>query len=478
MLSRSSSPSSLSASASCGARCRWLVAAAVVAVVLCLAALLPRVVSAVVAPLLALHASPSHAALFFAVIVLLCNPLTVGYGVVVFSAGLVFGWWAFPLVYCASVVGGALCFSLLRLLSARCGCGVHRLWELCPAYALYVRAFTSALEAAPVRSAALLQLSFLPYGALCALLSTTPIPLTAFVCACCVSRCKLLAYVWLAQNATTLRSLWSGERAHSWVDVATLALSLTSSVAALALLTALANRQLQRIQQEQSAQQQQQQQQQQQEEDEEGRAGDGDDDGADAGVRSRGRAVVEVGGVNGVNGALLADVERAGSAYDRLLSPPRFGRDSSSASWEDGAEDRSPTQEGDTDGEGAQWSSALLLADPPRSRKNSSTRSPNGAAAADGGVAGAAAAGGDGAASDVHVHDVRALHFLERADRKSARGLAQSNSSPSSASPPSSSSPSSSSSSVSPPAQSSAALSSPMSSARPQSSPRYFQAQF
>ena len=223
--------------------------------VLCCAAalllLLPPFIRALVAALSVLDASPSTAALFFLVVLLLCSPFTLGYGVVVLTAGVVLGWWAFPLVYAASVLGGALWFVLFRALSNSCQCNVSSLlFSLCPAYSLYLRAFTSALDAYPVRSAALLQLSFLPFGALCALLSSTELRLSNFVAACCLSRLKLLAYVSLAQSAGTVHQLWTRDQAASparWQDALSLCVSVVCSVVALSAISILASRQLKRM---------------------------------------------------------------------------------------------------------------------------------------------------------------------------------------------------------------------------------------
>ena len=250
--SASSAASASSASCLCGLTSRPRV---VLLAVLCAAAalllLLPPFLRVLVSALSVLDASPTSAAVFFCVVVLLCSPFTLGYGVVVLTAGVVFGWWAFPLVYCASVLGGAVWFVLFRWLSASCGCNVSTvLFSLCPSYSLYLRAFTSALESYPVRSAALLQLSFLPFGALCALLSSTELRPASFVLACCISRLKLLAYVSLAQSAGTVHMLWTRDAASTparWQDAIALCVSVVCSVVALSTISLLASRQLKRM---------------------------------------------------------------------------------------------------------------------------------------------------------------------------------------------------------------------------------------
>ena len=232
-----------------------------VLVVLCAAAavlwLLPPLLTVLVSALSALDASAGSAAVFFVVLLLLCSPFTLGYGVVVLTAGVVFGWWAFPLVYCASVLGGSVWFVLFRWLSRGCGCNVASLlFSVCPAYSLYLRAFTSALESYPIRSAALLQLSFLPFGALCALLSSTELPLSRFIVACLLSRVKLLAYISLAQSAGTVHTLWTRDAAAAptrWQDALTLALSVLCSVVALSTVSILASRQLKRMREDSAA---------------------------------------------------------------------------------------------------------------------------------------------------------------------------------------------------------------------------------
>ena len=254
----SSSPSAASAASSTTYCCLLSRPRCVLLAVLCCCAavllLLPPFVRLLVALLSALDASPTSAAVFFVVVVLLCSPFTLGYGVVVLTCGVVFGWWAFPLVYCASVLGGAVWFVLFRWLSAGCGCNVSSvLFSLCPSYTLYLRAFTSALESYPVRSAALLQLSFLPFGALCALLSSTELTLASFVLACCISRLKLLAYVSLAQSAGTVHLLWTrdtGSAPTRWQDALALCVSVVCSVVALSTISILASRQLKRMREE------------------------------------------------------------------------------------------------------------------------------------------------------------------------------------------------------------------------------------
>ena len=161
-----------------------------------------------------------------------------------------FGCGASPFVYCGSVVGGVGWFLLLRALSQHCGLHVQRCADCCPSSSssssssasssLYLRAFTSALESRPVQTTALLQLSFLPYGALGALLSTTSLSASSFLLGCCLSRLKLLSYIWMAQSASALQSLWSSERQWGWRDVTTLLLSVSLSLVALSLVTLFA----------------------------------------------------------------------------------------------------------------------------------------------------------------------------------------------------------------------------------------------
>ena len=258
----SASPSASASSSPSGALCclstsrsRWVLLA-VLLVAAAVLLLLPPFIRLLVSGLSVLDASPTSAALFFVVLVLLCSPFTLGYGVVVLTAGLVFGWWAFPLVYCASVVGGSVWFVVFRWLSAGCGCNVSSLlFSLCPGYSLYLRAFTSALESYPVRSAALLQLSFLPFGALCALLSSTELRLASFVLACCVSRIKLLAYISLAQSAGTVHALWTRDASSParWQDALTLCVSVVCSIVALSTISVLASRQLKRMREDGSS---------------------------------------------------------------------------------------------------------------------------------------------------------------------------------------------------------------------------------
>ena len=193
-------------------------------------------------------------------------------------------------------MGGALWFSAFRLLSGACGlpspaAGLSA--------SLHFRAFSSALEAAPVQSAALLQLSFLPFGALTALLSTTPLSLCSFVLACCLSRLKLLAYVWLAQSATTVQALWTRDRAYGSGELLSLALSVLFSLLSLTLITLFANRQLARLRQQEADWEAERQ---------AAEAGGGGADGGQDEARIR-----------------IPDVER-GAQYDRLLSPSRVQR--------------------------------------------------------------------------------------------------------------------------------------------------------
>ena len=169
-----------------------------------------------------------------------------------------------------------------------------------------------------MQSVALLQLSFLPYGVLCALLSTTSVSLPSFMAGCCISRVKLAAYIWLAQSATTLQGLWTQERSYSWRDVVTLALSITCSLVSLTFVTLLANRQLRRIRQEQPhahllSDTQRRGEEEEEEEEEEGEEGEeGERRGRSGAAKPTGRSA-EVGEV-------AMDIS---DAYDRLLSPAK-----------------------------------------------------------------------------------------------------------------------------------------------------------
>jgi hypothetical protein len=74
----------------------------VLMVVVACALLLPRVLRGVFLTLMELDASPRHAVLMFCVVMVMVNPLAVGYGVVVFTTGMIFGWWGFIIAYTAS----------------------------------------------------------------------------------------------------------------------------------------------------------------------------------------------------------------------------------------------------------------------------------------------------------------------------------------------------------------------------------------
>jgi hypothetical protein len=261
-----------------------------------------------------------------------------------------------------SVVGGALWFSAFRFVSGACGLSSSPAVGL--SSSLHFRAFSSALEAAPVRSAALLQLSFLPFGALTALLSTTPLSLCSFVLACCLSRLKLIAYVWLAQSANTVQALWTRDRAYDSTELLSLALSVSFSLLSLTLITLFANRQLAKLRQQE----------------------------ADWEAE---RAAAEAGGGSAAGGqddALIRilDVER-GAQYDRLLSPSRVQRLGDRGDRGDRGERGDRADDAQTAAAAVNDSSALLPSDS-RSRKLSASSRAQTAALAVGAEAEAAAA--------------------------------------------------------------------------------------
>jgi hypothetical protein len=102
MLSRSSSSSSPSSPTSClSTVVRWpLVVGLIVLVVTAL--FLPRVLRGVMVTLMELDATPRHAAVVWGVVVLFSSPVAFGYGVVVFTTGMIFGWYGFIIAYTAS----------------------------------------------------------------------------------------------------------------------------------------------------------------------------------------------------------------------------------------------------------------------------------------------------------------------------------------------------------------------------------------
>ena len=113
-VTRSPSPSSIPPSPSpssssplwCGRLLRvpwvWGVVSVVCVAALCLLLwLVPLFLSWLLPALTALQPSPWTALLCFALIAGMCSPLAVGYGLVVFTTGVLFGWWGFPLAYAA-----------------------------------------------------------------------------------------------------------------------------------------------------------------------------------------------------------------------------------------------------------------------------------------------------------------------------------------------------------------------------------------
>ena len=114
----SSSPSAAVLCLGCLHRFRWALLGLVLLCVL-LGLLLPPFLRFLLRVLLELRPTPADAALFFLVIVLLCNPVTVGYGLVVLATGAVFGWTAFPIVYSARYSAGEQRLQQSRLPCAR-----------------------------------------------------------------------------------------------------------------------------------------------------------------------------------------------------------------------------------------------------------------------------------------------------------------------------------------------------------------------
>jgi len=145
-----------------------------------------------------LHANFSHGVLIFFLTFLTVNPLMIGYAFVVVLGSFIFGWVAFPICYSASVLGAWVWFALTRWLAVRKRVWVDRLFLTFGSYSRYLRVFQLVINRHSFKLAALLQSSFVPYGILNSTFALTELSTPAFLLACCLSRIKLLGYVYLA----------------------------------------------------------------------------------------------------------------------------------------------------------------------------------------------------------------------------------------------------------------------------------------
>ena len=87
-------------------RVRWPWVLLCALLLCCLLWLLPRALSLLLEPLKTLQPDGITAFILFGVIVMMCSPLTLGYGAVIVFSGVLFGWWGFPLAYSARSVSG------------------------------------------------------------------------------------------------------------------------------------------------------------------------------------------------------------------------------------------------------------------------------------------------------------------------------------------------------------------------------------
>lgn len=194
------------------------------------------------ATLFVLEPTIPTASVFFFLCVAVTNPCSIGYAVIVLSCGAVFGWSGFIIVYIGSIVGATFWFSVFRICTTRFDCQINRVIGYCCACfnhsentELTLRTIDLALSTHPVRSAALVQLTFLPFGSVVSLLASTQIDLLPFIAACCISRLKLINYIWLARSAVTALSGDENKEFHLR-DFASLIVSLSFSVVSLAII--------------------------------------------------------------------------------------------------------------------------------------------------------------------------------------------------------------------------------------------------
>ena len=154
----------------------------------------------------------------------LVNPFLLGYSFVLLGCGWVFGWWGFPIAYCGSVLGGVLWFSATRLLLRRYDVSAADVARWFGRYRLHAHAVEAAISDNDLYCTTLLQLTFAPFGLLNSLLAVTRVRFGSLAVACCISRLKIVTYIWLATSVKSLLDVWS-RNDYTTQDIAGLAIS-------------------------------------------------------------------------------------------------------------------------------------------------------------------------------------------------------------------------------------------------------------
>ena len=208
------------------------------------ASLLPSIIGPAYQLISAIQPTPINALIAFVVVFVAASPIAVGYTAVVVAVAFIFRWYALPVVYAASVLGGLVWFTLARHCGAECGWSLNTF----PYYREHVAAVERAVADSGWKSAAVIQLSALPFGLVTATLALTGLSSRDYLVAALISRSKLVNYVWLGTSTSDIAALYNTSSASLYqpANIVILAISVTASVGSLILITVLTRRQLSR----------------------------------------------------------------------------------------------------------------------------------------------------------------------------------------------------------------------------------------
>ena len=195
------------------------------------------------------HIQPDYTTgmIFCILIIICCNPFILGYACVVLSCAYIYKWYSFPLIYCSSVLGGTIWFTISQYISARYHITPNTLLSPFKSIRIELLAVQRAVQLHSFHVSCLLQLTFLPFGTVTCTLGLWNISVVSYILATMISRLKIILYIIVAMSVDDLRMLFTSSHELQWIDYLRFGIGLMFSMVSLLIIALYAKQQLKLI---------------------------------------------------------------------------------------------------------------------------------------------------------------------------------------------------------------------------------------